>query len=84
MATMMKKKKTKKVKAVSERGRQFRRARRTAGLTVRGLATKIGVSPSAVSAWENAKKQPSAPLVPKLAAALGLTPAALLDILELD
>lgn len=68
---------------VSPRAQALRRARRMVGLTQTALADKIGVTPGAVSAWENGARVPSDNLIPVYAAALGLTPGALLDILDM-
>lgn len=50
---------------------------------MRGVAEEVGVSAPSVSGWESGNRQPSAPMIPKYAAAIGITPTQLLDILEL-
>ncbi len=52
------------------------------GLTRPALAAKLSVTGAAVSAWESGSRMPNDTLIPKYAAALGLTPDQLLDILE--
>jgi transcriptional regulator with XRE-family HTH domain len=76
------KKKIRAKKSRSERGRLLNRARRVVGLTRPALAAKLSVTGAAVSAWESGSRMPNDTLIPKYAAALGLTPDQLLDILE--
>ena len=47
--------------------------RREKGLTQEGLAERMGVSPQAVSKWENDQNCPDIALLPQLARTLGVT-----------
>jgi transcriptional regulator with XRE-family HTH domain len=49
-------------------------ARRGRAVTQTALAASIGVSPGAVSQWENGTTEPTLSIIPKLAQALGVTP----------
>jgi len=51
---------------------RLRLARHLRGMRINELATRVGVTPAAVSQYENAYNRPSAPLVAKLSLALGL------------
>ncbi|MCC6425114.1 MAG: helix-turn-helix transcriptional regulator [Phycisphaerales bacterium] len=58
------------------------RAHRLAkGLTARRLSKRIGVSPAAVSKWENGLAMPNASSLPKLAKALDLDPFRLIRLM---
>jgi transcriptional regulator with XRE-family HTH domain len=48
-------------------------ARRGRAVTQTALAASIGVSPGAVSQWENGTTEPTLSIIPKLAQALGVT-----------
>jgi DNA-binding XRE family transcriptional regulator len=80
--TMAKKKSQKRKPVESERAKSLRRARRICGLTQAQLAEKVGVSRVAVNSWEMGNKYPRDTIIPKLAEALGITPAELVDILD--
>lgn len=61
---------------VGDRIRQARFQRQAQlgrALTQTALAASIGVSPGAVSQWENGTTEPSLSVLPKLARALGVT-----------
>lgn len=54
--------------------------REAAGLTQQQLAGKLGVHHSNIAFWERAGKPPRGDVLPKLAAALGVTLEVLLDV----
>jgi transcriptional regulator with XRE-family HTH domain len=58
-------------------GRAVRRRREAAGLSLRALAARSGVSPSAISDIERGAKSPTVATVARLARALGVDAAAL-------
>jgi transcriptional regulator with XRE-family HTH domain len=60
-------------------GRYVSQFRKLRGLSVRGLASEAGVSSSFVSQLENGRTNASVASLRKLASALGVTPAELLD-----
>lgn len=63
------------------RGDRLTAARLAAGLTVIDLAAAVGGSESQIRAWETGRTaHPRPPLVPRLAAALGVDPLTLLDV----
>jgi len=53
--------------------------RRAKGLTGEKFAERLGVSPQAVSKWENGRCLPETALLPEIAASLGVTADELLD-----
>mgnify|MGYP001305605730 FL=1 len=61
-------------------GRAVRSARRAAGLSVRALADRVGVSPATVSAVENGHTELGVSRLLQFAAALGVPPARLLGL----
>lgn len=63
---------------------ELRRARRLAGLSQTGLAKKLRIAKSAVSAWEAGDKTPSDPMLPPLASALSMTVGDLLNIIDAE
>ena len=54
-------------------GNFIAQARRAGGLTGEKFAERLGVSPQAVSKWENGKCLPETALLPEIAAILGVT-----------
>lgn len=60
-------------------GKRIALLRRQKGLTQEDLATALGVSPQAVSKWENDQTCPDISLLPKLAKLLGVTTDELLS-----
>lgn len=56
--------------------------RRMAGLTQMELAQRLHVKHSTVCNWERGRHQPSAPLVPKLADALGISAREVIDAVK--
>ena len=60
-------------------GGKIRQLREMHDLTQRELATVIGISDKAVSAWENGKKTPRMPVIKKLADYFGVTTGELVD-----
>jgi transcriptional regulator with XRE-family HTH domain len=60
----------------------LRRHRLAKGLTGAKLAARIGVSPAAVSSWENGRQLPHAAVIPTLARVLGLDPVELTKLLS--
>lgn len=54
-------------------GKRIAALRREKGMTQEELAEKLGVSPQAVSKWENGQSCPDISLLPKLAATFGVT-----------
>jgi HTH-type transcriptional regulator, cell division transcriptional repressor len=54
-------------------GGRLLRARDAAGLTIQELATRIGVKPSTVQAWENDRSQPRANRLQMIAGMLGVS-----------
>lgn len=60
-------------------GRRIARLRLTHGMTQERLATELGVTPQAVSKWENDLSAPDIMLLPALARALGVTVDELLE-----
>ncbi|MBX6169035.1 MAG: helix-turn-helix transcriptional regulator, partial [Thermobispora bispora] len=68
--------------AMEERGRigrAIRRARRDRGISLRELARLVGVSPGTISAIENGKTGITIARLSRIASALGVPPAALLE-----
>ena len=57
---------------------RLRRLRVEAGLTATMLAIRSGCAQSTIAGIESGRRQPSPPLLIRIAAALGVTPAALL------
>ena len=55
-------------------GEKIRRARKTAGLTQRQLADRLGVANTSVSNWEKDLSRPDADLIQELCAILGMQP----------
>ena len=53
--------------------KEIREARKAKGLSQDQLAKMIGVTQGAVAQWENGLTHPSFEVLPKLAAALGVT-----------
>jgi len=53
--------------------KEIREARKVKGLSQDQLAKMIGVTQGAVAQWENGLTHPSFEILPKLAAALGVT-----------
>ncbi|MBR3644723.1 MAG: helix-turn-helix domain-containing protein [Parasporobacterium sp.] len=53
--------------------RQIRRYREKAGLEQKNFARKIGITPNAVSNWENGRGRPDINLLPDICAALDIT-----------
>ncbi|MDR1465925.1 MAG: helix-turn-helix domain-containing protein [Oscillospiraceae bacterium] len=60
-------------------GSQIARLRREKGLTGEKFAEALGVSPQAVSKWENGKCLPESALLPELSRLLGISADQLLD-----
>lgn len=54
-------------------GARIRRFRGEQNLTLADVGLKVGVTPAALSKWENGKARPRAAYVPALARALGVT-----------
>ena len=54
-------------------GKRIARLRKEKGMSQENLAEKIGVSPQAVSKWENDQSCPDISLLPKLVKLLGVT-----------
>ena len=65
-------------------GLQLRNARKGAGLTLRELAGRLGVSPSLLSQIENGKSQPSVATLYALAQTLQLSIDHLFEVHEAD
>jgi tellurite methyltransferase len=53
--------------------KEIEEARKAKGLTQEQLAKLVGVTQGAVAQWENGQTHPSFPVLPRLAAALGVT-----------
>lgn len=49
------------------------KARKAKGMTQEQLAKLLGITQGAVAQWENGLTHPSFPMLPKVAAALGVT-----------
>lgn len=62
-----------------EFGDRLRRLRTSQGLTVRGLAQRVGVSPSYISQLENKECSPSFSVLKKIAEVLGTTVSTLTE-----
>jgi len=62
-------------------GELFQAARQRARLTVAGVAKPVGVSPSAVMAWEEGRRLPQPQWLPRLARRLGLNLGEVDDVL---
>lgn len=60
-------------------GARIRRLRHEQNLTLALVGLKVGVTPAALSKWENGKARPRASYVPALARALGVTIPELLN-----
>ena len=60
-------------------GRAVKQQREAAGLSLRTLATRSGVSPSMISEVERGTKSPTVTTIVRLAQALGVTAASLID-----
>jgi XRE family transcriptional regulator, fatty acid utilization regulator len=60
-------------------GQRLRHLRRARGLTLAELGERVGRAPSVLSLLENGRREPKLSLLEQLAAALGVTPAELLD-----
>lgn len=58
----------------------FKTARLEAGLSTQDLAKFVGVSASAVNAWERGKTGPNARRIPKIAKALKKSPTAIISM----
>ena len=58
----------------------FKIARLEAGLTVQQIADQVGVTCSAVSAWERGVTSPNAKKIPKLAKTLKKSPLAIIEM----
>jgi transcriptional regulator with XRE-family HTH domain len=58
----------------------FKTARLEAGLSTQAVAEIVGVSASAVNAWERGKTGPTAKRIPKLAKALKKSPSAIINM----
>ena len=54
-------------------GKRIAALRREKGMTQEELAERLGVSPQAVSNWENGQSCPDISLLPRLAAIFGVT-----------
>lgn len=63
-------------------GRDLADARTHAGLTQKSLASLVGVTQERVSEWEHDRRHLSRAMLDRVAAALGVRPAALLGELE--
>ena len=63
-----------------ELGKKIRQLRFKAGLTQEQLADKMGVSPQAVSKWENAVALPDITALPLLAGTFGVSIDDLFDL----
>jgi transcriptional regulator with XRE-family HTH domain len=63
-------------------GERLRRLRQQQGLTLRGLAKKVGVTATALHAWENGRRNPKLEHLQAFANAFKLTRAELLGDVE--
>ena len=63
-------------------GNNIRKHRREMGLTQEQFADKIGVSPQAISRWENGTTYPDMELIPVLANTFGITTDILFDMCQ--
>ena len=63
-------------------GKRIVQKRKQLGLTQDALAEKLGVTPQAVSKWENDQSCPDITMLPRLAEIFGITTDALLGITE--
>ena len=63
-------------------GKRIVQRRKQLGLTQDALAEKLGVTPQAISKWENDQSCPDITMLPKLAEIFGITTDALLGIAE--
>ena len=61
-------------------GSRLAEARKAAGLTQSDLAAKLGVAQSNISFWESWEKPPRGEVLPKIAAAVGVSVDALLGL----
>lgn len=61
-------------------GRKILEARKAQGLTQEQLGTELGVSPQAVSRWENGESAPDIALLPDICRVLGISADTLLGI----
>jgi len=59
-------------------GRRIRRARTRAGLSQAALAERLGCARPTVCRWERGRREPSLGVLVRIAAAVGVRPAALL------
>jgi len=64
----------------STMGKRISDRRKALGLTQEGLAAEVGVSPQAVSKWENDQSCPDISMLPLLAKKLGMTTDTLLGV----
>ena len=65
---------------MNELGKRLKKLRNDAGLSVRALAEKLGVTPGYISRVEARSEVPSAEFLCKLAAFFGVRPEELLDL----
>lgn len=65
---------------LSKLGRTIAEARKAQGLTQEQLGSELGVSPQAVSRWENGESAPDIALVPDLCRILGISADTLLGV----
>lgn len=65
-------------------GEQVRRLRNERGLTQRALAALVGLSQAQISLHEKGEDVPASPIRPQYAAALGITPDDLEDLISRD
>jgi transcriptional regulator with XRE-family HTH domain len=63
-------------------GEKLRRLRQQQGLTLRSLAKKVGVTATALHAWENGRRNPKTEHLQAFAHAFKLTRSELLDDIE--
>lgn len=54
-------------------GKKIREARKTAGLTQKDLASKLGIVPNSISQYENGTRKPKIGMLRRIAQAIGCT-----------
>ena len=65
-------------------GTRMRQKREEAGLSQKGLAEKVGISPAAINQFEKGEKKPSSPVLATIAEELGVSTDYLLGASEED